>query len=274
MLKTLKRFAASVSVTLAMPVLAFAPIVSADTTVVVTPSNNQGWVFNGDPTNATPYEFNEDQSSIGEGSLYVLPIGTNPLHKFIAAKTIGVQVADFDSVSYDFLIAGNGDATDANQFYLNVYTNLPGSTTFYDCRFDYVPTTGSTTNFTTASVSATGTPTNVASRGGAVCPATLAEMVEGSTVKFIALNVGDTSASDTGLAGYLDNVVVATNADTTTYDFEDDPTVLGSKDECKNGGWMTSEDPVFKNQGDCVSSFASQGKAKGNPVVSFFRNLF
>lgn len=31
---------------------------------------------------------------------------------------------------------------------------------------------------------------------------------------------------------------------------------------CKNGGWMLSG---FKNQGDCVSAIASEGKAQGNP---------
>jgi hypothetical protein len=35
------------------------------------------------------------------------------------------------------------------------------------------------------------------------------------------------------------------------------PVVLKSKDECKDGGWATSTAPVFKNQGECVSSFAS-----------------
>jgi len=38
----------------------------------------------------------------------------------------------------------------------------------------------------------------------------------------------------------------------TIYNFE-----LGrrpsSKDDCKNGGWMTFNDPAFKNQGDCIS---------------------
>ena len=34
--------------------------------------------------------------------------------------------------------------------------------------------------------------------------------------------------------------------------------VLTSKDQCKNGGWMTSDSPVFKNQGDCVSSFGGK----------------
>ena len=33
--------------------------------------------------------------------------------------------------------------------------------------------------------------------------------------------------------------------------------LLATKDECKKGGWATSTAPVFKNQGDCVSYFAS-----------------
>ena len=40
--------------------------------------------------------------------------------------------------------------------------------------------------------------------------------------------------------------------DETTYDFEPTP---ASKDDCKNGGWESYGDR-FKNQGDCVSSFA------------------
>jgi hypothetical protein len=31
---------------------------------------------------------------------------------------------------------------------------------------------------------------------------------------------------------------------------------LSSKQQCKDGGWATSTDPVFRNQGECVSSFA------------------
>lgn len=35
------------------------------------------------------------------------------------------------------------------------------------------------------------------------------------------------------------------------------PVVLASAQECKDGGWATSTKPVFRNQGECVSSFAS-----------------
>jgi hypothetical protein len=52
-----------------------------------------------------------------------------------------------------------------------------------------------------------------------------------------------------------------------------------SKEDCKNSGWTTMTNPSngdkpFKNQGDCVSYYASNGKAKGNPVVNLLNRLF
>ena len=35
--------------------------------------------------------------------------------------------------------------------------------------------------------------------------------------------------------------------------------VLTSKDQCRKGGWATSHPQTFRNQGDCVSYFASSG---------------
>lgn len=240
----------------------------ADSTVVVTQADTKGWAFNRDTTTMTPYEFTEDKKSIGAGSLYVLPISdANPKNKFVAEKALNIPAADLQSVAYDFLIAGNGDAADANQFYLNIYTNKPGSTTFYDCRYDYVPTTGSTSAFTTASFSRTDTPVNVADRttGGDtyVCPPKLSDLEAGSTVSFFSLSVGDTSTSDTGLAGYLDKVVVSTTSSTTTYDFEKNQpappvptaTTPESRDDCKNDGYKNFVDHKgnkFKNTGECI----------------------
>lgn len=37
-----------------------------------------------------------------------------------------------------------------------------------------------------------------------------------------------------------------------------------SKDDCKNGGWMTFQDPSFKNQGECVSYVVSQRGGRNN----------
>ena len=58
----------------------------------------------------------------------------------------------------------------------------------------------------------------------------------------------------------VDNVMI----NTTTYTFEEvDPS---DKERCKNGGWedFTAAPGPFKNQGDCVSFFASGGKNKGS----------
>ena len=41
-----------------------------------------------------------------------------------------------------------------------------------------------------------------------------------------------------------------------------------AKNQCKNGGWQsmtTEEGDSFRNQGDCVSYFASDGKSRNNP---------
>ncbi len=237
---------------------------AATNTLVVDENNSQGWVFNPDLTNATPYEFNDDEASLGDGSLFVEPISSTAAHKFIAAKTLDVPVPNLTSVSYDFLVAGDGVAADAQHFYLNVYTKLADSTAYYNCRFDYVPGIGSTTDFTTATFAATSTPSDIADRAGDDfnCPATLAGMPADSTASFITLNVGDTSANDDGLAGYFDNVVVSTLSDTTTYDFEH--ITLADAAACKKDGWMVSLYPSFKNQGDCVSYFATEGRNEGS----------
>lgn len=53
-----------------------------------------------------------------------------------------------------------------------------------------------------------------------------------------------------------DGVITEISFAGTTYGFAA-AVVLAGKGECKNGGWATSTSPVFRNQGDCVSSFAS-----------------
>jgi hypothetical protein len=234
--------------------------------------NQPGWLFNRDISTATPYEFNAVTASTGIGSLYVLPIGSTAADKFIGENFINKPVSDITTISYDFKIGTGGDATDKAQFYMNVYANFGVSDDFkfYDCRYNVVPTIGSTSGFTTVTFD----PTQaypVTTRGGAssspfTCPAVPADMnllSAGSTVRAFALNVGDTSTSDVGLDGYLDNVVVTLGSDMTVYDFE--PALTPSdKDECKKNGWMMFNTPFFKNQGDCVSFTQSSSHALGN----------
>lgn len=246
--------------------MAVAVTVFAAGTIIVTGNtsageNQPGWLFNRDVTTSTPYEFNTDAASIGNGSLYVKPIGAAASDKFIGENFINTPVADVNAISYDFKIGSGGDASDKSQFYMNVYANFGVSDDlkFYDCRYNVIPTVGSVAGFTTVTFD----PTQaypVTTRGGAsaspfTCPAVPADMDNlspGSNIRVFALNVGDTSASDTGLDGYLDKVVVNLDSDTTTFDFEEALTPA-SKDDCKNNGWKIFNNPFFKNQGQCVS---------------------
>lgn len=218
----------------------------AATTIVVTGNtaageNQPGWMFNRDASTSTPYEFNMDQPKIGSGSLYVLPItNTNGTpgtrDKFIAENFINAPISDVNSISYDFMIAGSGDEADKVHFYMNVYANFGQSDDFkyYDCRYDIVPTIGSTAGFTTVTFDPTqaypvttradslSTPL-INEASPATCPAKPADMngiSAGSNIRAFAINVGDTSANDQGLGGYLDNVIVDTEEDIVTYDFE------------------------------------------------------
>lgn len=247
--------------------LAASPSYAADQTVKVSGNtssgeNQPGWMFNRDPSTATPFEFNNGAASTGVGSLYVLPIGANASDKFIGEffpDAANQPMSGIDSFSYDFQIGSGGTAADANEFYLNVYANFGESddNKFYDCRYNVVATTGSTGGFTTVVFDPDQT-YPVTTRGGASaspysCPAKPADMDTLSTdsnVRALAINVGDTSASDVGLDGYLDNVVFDAQGTSTAYDFEPAP---ATKDDCKEGGWANYG---FKNQGQCVSSFA------------------
>ncbi len=217
--------------------------------------NQPGWLFNRDLSTSTPFVFNTNEASIGFGSLYILPIGSTPANKMVAENFVNTPVEDVNAISYDFLIGSGGSLTDSDQFYMNVYANFGESDDlkYYDCRYNIIPSEGSMTNFTTVEFDPTKS-YSVTTRGSSpyTCPSVPADMnslSSGSNIRMFALNVGDTSANDVGLDGYLDNVVVNTIAGETIYDF--DPLI--TKENCKKGGWMSFSNPLFKNQGHCVS---------------------
>ena len=227
-----------------------AVLVSGNT---ATAENNPGWMFNRDPANTTPFVFDFDKASIGAGSLHVLPIGSNPADKMIAEFFPAANDVATTSLSYDFQIGANRSAADAGQFYLNVYANFASSpaTKYYDCRYDIVPTTGSTSAFTTVVFDPTASYT-VATRSSSPhrCPASPAAMStigSPAVIRAFAINVGDTTAADAGLSGYLDNVVVNIAGSTTVYDFG--PASPARTDQCKMNGWTAFG---FSNQGQCI----------------------
>jgi hypothetical protein len=62
-----------------------------------------------------------------------------------------------------------------------------------------------------------------------------------------------------GSGVFGDGVLTAIDFAGTHYTFANS-VVLDDKNECKSGGWAASMIPVFLNQGDCVSYFASAKK--------------
>ncbi len=56
--------------------------------------------------------------------------------------------------------------------------------------------------------------------------------------------------------GNVDAFTIGINGNSITYDFEN------SKEDCKKGGWIASENPDFSNQGECVSYIASSGRVR------------
>jgi hypothetical protein len=219
-------FAAALSVSLTASAAAATVVVSGDTAFG---ANQPGWLFNRDASTSSPFEFNMAEASIGTGSLYVEPIGVNASDKFIGENFLLTPVADVNSLSYDFQIGSGGSASDANHFYMNVYANFGESDPlkFYDCRYDVVPTVGSTSDFTTVTFDPTQAyPVDTRGSSPHTCPAVPADMdtlSPGSTLRVFSLNVGDTSANDVGLDGYLDNVVVDASGDVTTFDLDPYP---------------------------------------------------
>jgi hypothetical protein len=78
----------------------------------------------------------------------------------------------------------------------------------------------------------------------------------------------DSDDDNDGVADGSDNCQTAPNADQADADGDgigsacDSSEKPTTKDQCKNGGWKNFNDPVFKNQGDCVSYVATGGKKK------------
>lgn len=263
---------AAFATALSLLLIPVAPALAANTTIVVSGDtaagyDQPGWLFNRDLDNTTPFEFNADTASIGVGSLYVAPIGATAADKFTADNFLNSLVSDVNSISYDFKL-GAGSDSDEEQFYLNVYANFSGSDehNYYDCRFDYVPATGSTANFTPFTVTPGTTPTNVTHRSGPACPPTLAGMGEGAKIREFVINVGDSSPNDEGVSGYLDKVVVNLETGVRTYDFE--PTEICStltleSDTATQQAGYTETSPVSplaaaSYSGAWASAFATQ----------------
>ena len=214
---------------------------SADTVshLVVDGSGDHGWTFNLDPEQSTPFEMSSTQSRTGVGSIYVPPI-TNAHNgaadHFTAALEGGFATREFEYFYINFMpIVDAGASMTTGHFYVNLDINLPSSMTDYDCRYtlwtsSVEANTWSNIAFSKASVDFT-RPEVLTDRpsDGFTCPVNpfFENMPTGSTVRQVAVHVGDTTNFDTGVGAYVDEGYLALwvggSWDERYYDFEPPP---------------------------------------------------
>jgi hypothetical protein len=241
--------------------LALVSVADAAATVVVTPSNTQGWstadtrpggavTFVADPTSPLPdgaLQLTTDNTTTAKAQYLHeanVPLG-DVTDLSYAAKQVSASFAGGDA-SYQLLVDLNGDA--AGGFTTLVYEPyqngavIPGEWQTWDV---------DSGQFWSSRSFSEGTCTTVAGGGGApfYTLAGLEATCPDAVVIGFGVNIGSNNPS-------YNILVDAVTFNGTTYDFELVPRTPSNKDECKNEGWKVFS-AGYKNQGECVSSVVS-----------------
>lgn len=264
-------------------VLAVATTAYAATTVIH-PGDMQGWGFVQEtPTGSGAMVSGPGTPPLGDGSANLIVDSTGGV---ILAKAgyAGLALTDIDTLGYStYRTAGGPALAIALQF--NFDGDITDANDAFQGRLVYEPyhtqtvTTGEWQTWNPLDDTAgTGTGnwwfsngTHAANSGCSMAtPCTWAEVLAAfpnggvhNTLGAVILKAGG------GWTGGFDGNVDALTVNEDVYDFElDEPVVepepVGpptDKNECKNGGWTTFNNPTFKNQGQCVSYVQSNEKA-------------
>jgi hypothetical protein len=193
------------------------------------------------------------------GALQLTTDGTNAA-KAQYMKSVNVPLANISELSYSTKqVAGPAVADPSYQLEVNLNGSAGGFTTLvYEPYWNGTVTPGVWQTWNVAAgqfwSSKTVAPLVVNGAGGPPFY-TLAELqaaYPNAVVAAFGVNIGS----------YNPNYNVETdgvNFNGITYDFETKAVAPSTKDECKDGGWMNFQ-TVYKNQGQCVASVASDGK--------------
>jgi len=253
----------------AIPLAAYA----ASTTVVVTPSNMQGWAFFDDNGNGGSGSLVSGPATppLGAGSAQLELTAMNQGYAFGNSGFSGTKLADLTSLGYSTYVQ-QGNNTVAPALQLNIDTDVTDGNVGWQGRMVYEPyythtvTDGTWQTWNTMDNALVGNVGNWwFSNGGvaATSGCTQAKPCSWSQVLAVFPNIGVNtdfpgvlfkagSNWQVPFTGNVDAFTIGTAGDTTTYDFE--PTLTpADKDACKNNGWMGFNSPTFTNQGQCVA---------------------
>jgi hypothetical protein len=270
MKKSLGLLGASLSLAMAMAV---APSVQAVTIVTVSPGDMQGWAFAQEvATGNGALVSGPGTPPMGDGSA-MLSVDNTGRELLLTNQFAGTRLDELTELRYSNYTEVNSTVF-ANSLQLDVDYNLTDANTAWQGRLVYEPyQNGTVTPFSWQTWDAlqgewwaSGAP------GNTTCPqsnpCTMVEVLTAYPDAGVRADVGNIQFKaggpwTGGFTGYVDALLVGVGGETTTFDFEAvDPLVLPtSKDDCKNGGWADFNNPTFKNQGECVSLVASQGRS-------------
>jgi hypothetical protein len=247
--------------------LALATTASAATNVIVTPTNTEGW-STADTRPGGAVNFVADATSpYGEGALQ-LTTNASTTAKAQYLHAASTTLASVNDLAYDTKqVAGPAHAAPSYQLAVDLNGAAAGGFT----TLVYEPYLNGTVipvvwqhwdvdagQFWSSRSFTEGTCSLTAGGGGApfYSLAALQTACPDAVVLVFGVNIG---SNNPGYDVYTDGVVF----NETLYDFEvvmpeePAPTQPTTKEECKNNGWKTFTNPTFKNQGQCVSSVAS-----------------
>lgn len=198
------------------------------------------WYFNRDTIGS--FQFVQSPTIDGDGSFKGM-VSSTPASKveleYFNTELVDEKVGLLTNISFDYYIANcpmlcsdcsscaNTPLSCLTQIYVNIYTrNSPSSTSFYDCRFDYVLGQDIATDLTFQETgvwhSVSFNPLTIPKKGFAACALTFAEAsaanyvlapgyglkaFEGCTDSVsVKLVVGDSNCQDDGMVVYFDNI--------------------------------------------------------------------
>ena len=241
----------------------FATIASAATTVIVTPTNTEGW-STADTRPGGAVTFVADVTSpFGDAALQ-LTTSSSTTAKAQYLHAASTTLASTTDLSY-YTKQVSGPTYAAPSYQLRV--DLNGTTTGGFTTFVYEPYQNGTVatgtwqqwdvdagQFWSTRTFTAGTCAVVAGGGGApfYTLAGLQATCPDAVVVGYGVNIG---SNNPDYDVYTDGVVF--NGVTNNFELVLPPTAPTSKDQCKNDGWKTFTNPAFKNQGQCVSSVAN-----------------
>lgn len=243
--------------------LAITPTLAATTTVVY-PGNMNGWAFAEEvPTGSGTLVEGPGTPPLGTGSAQ-LTVDSTGRELLYTTNYAGTRLDSISSLQYSTYTQSPTTGLLAPSLQFDVDYDLTDLNTAWQGRLVYEPyMNGTVTSGTWQTWNplegvwwASGAP------GNTVCPqaspCTWAQVLAAFPNAGIRANVGNVNFKAGGpwTGGFVGNVDAFT-FNNTTYDFETQLLVgpPTSKDQCKNDGWKSFNNPAFKNQGNCVSYF-------------------